>query len=99
MMKKLILPLLSLLLTALLAAGCGAAAGNPPTQAETPPPAGEPEVPAPPQSEVASAGQMAPVKDVVDPSMVPVSAGALQDGTYAVTVDSSSSMFLSLIHI
>jgi hypothetical protein len=93
MMKKLILLLLSLLLTALLAAGCGAAAGNPPTQAETPPPAGEPEVPAPPQSEVASAGQMAPVKDVVDPSMVPVSAGALQDGTYAVTVDSSSSMF------
>lgn len=78
--------LFSLILAALLAAGCGAAREAAPAAPETP-------SPAEPKSEVASAGQMAPVEDVVDPDMVPVCADVLQDGTYAVTVDSSSSMF------
>lgn len=85
-MKKSFLLLLSLILAALLAAGCGAA----PSEPEAPPPAAEPEAQSP---KVASASQMAPVEDVVDPDSVPVSAGALQDGTYHITVDSSSSMF------
>lgn len=83
-MKKTFLLLLSLILTALLAAGCGAAPEAAPAA---------PETPAEPKSEVASADQMAPVEDVVDPNMVPVYADVLQDGTYDVTVDSSSSMF------
>lgn len=90
-MKKTFLLLLSLILTALLAAGCGAAPEAAPAAPETP--ASEPETPAEPKSEVASADQMAPVEDVVDPNMVPVYADVLQDGTYDVTVDSSSSMF------
>lgn len=96
-MKKILLLLFSLLLTALLAAGCGGAAGHDaPAAPETPPPAEAPETPEAPEetrSPVAGADQMAPVEDVVDPNMVPVYAGALQDGTYDVTVDSSSSMF------
>ena len=92
-MKKFFLPLLSLVLTALLAVGCGAAPDAAPAQPETPPPAAEPEAPESPKSEVASTDQMAPVKDVVDPDMEPVHAGALQDGTYHIAVDSSSSMF------
>lgn len=91
-MKKSLLLLLSLVLTALLAAGCDKSPDNTNTPAppEDTPPAAEPETPKP---EVASAGQMAPVEDVVDPDMVPVYASALQDGVYSVTVDSSSSMF------
>lgn len=92
-MKKTFLLLLSLILTALLAAGCGAAPEAAHAAPETPPTAAEPETPAEPKSEVASADQMAPVEDVVDPNMVPVYADVLQDGTYDVTVDSSSSMF------
>lgn len=91
-MKKIFL-LLSLILTALLAAGCGAAPEAAPAAPETPPTAAEPETPAEPKSKVASADQMAPVEDVVDPGLVPVHADVLQDGTYDVTVDSSSSMF------
>lgn len=90
-MKKTFLLLLSLILTALLAAGCGAAPEAAPAAPETP--ASEPGTPAEPKSDVASADQMAPVEDVVDPNMVPVYADVLQDGTYDVTVDSSSSMF------
>lgn len=90
-MKKTFLLLLSLILTALLAAGCGAAPEAAPAAPETP--ASEPETPAEPKSEVASLDQMAPVEDVVDPNMVPVYADVLEDGTYDVTVDSSSSMF------
>ncbi len=86
-MKKSILLLLTLLITTLLAVGCGS---NPPAQPESPPPAEEPEAP---KSEVASAEQMAPPEEVVDPNMVPIYADALQDGTYDITVDSSSSMF------
>jgi len=36
---------------------------------------------------------MAPVEEVVEPDMVPVSGDSLQDGVYPVAVDSSSSMF------
>lgn len=90
-MKKSLLLLFSLILTVLLAAGCGAAPDDAPSEPETPPPAAEPEAPDAPK--VASADQMAPVENVVDPDLVPVYADALQDGTYDVTVDSSSSMF------
>ena len=42
---------------------------------------------------VADASQMASVEDVVTDDMVPVPVSSLHDGTYRVTVDSSSSMF------
>jgi hypothetical protein len=46
-----------------------------------------------PSSQVATADQMTTVVDVVEDGMVPINGDALKDGTYAVTVDSSSSMF------
>ncbi len=94
-MKKFIPLFLSLVLTALLAAGCGAAKDTPAAPA-APPPAAEPAAPETPEASkdaVASADQMAPVEDVVDPDMEPIFADALQDGTYEIAVDSSSSMF------
>ena len=51
------------------------------------------ETPAQTGSQVADASQMAPVEDVVEDGMVPISGDCLQDGVYTVTVDSSSSMF------
>lgn len=45
------------------------------------------------KSQVASAGDMTTVEDVVEEGMVPVYGSSIKDGTYAVTVDSSSSMF------
>ena len=45
------------------------------------------------QGQVASSNQMAPVEEVVDPDMVPISGDSLKDGTYPITVNSSSSMF------
>lgn len=45
------------------------------------------------RGQVASSSQMAPVEEVVDPDMVPVSGDSLKDGAYPITVDSSSSMF------
>lgn len=45
------------------------------------------------QGQVASSSQMAPVEEVVDPDMVPICGDSLKDGTYPITVDSSSSMF------
>lgn len=42
---------------------------------------------------VADASDMTDVVDVVQPGMTPVTAGQLNDGTYAVAVDCSSSMF------
>lgn len=44
-------------------------------------------------SEVASSEDMTTVEDVVEDDMTPVYASQLVDGTYEVTVDSSSSMF------
>jgi len=44
-------------------------------------------------SQVASSSQMAPVEEVVEPDMVPIYGDSLRDGTYPVTVKSSSSMF------
>lgn len=87
-MKKFLSLLFSLLLIFLLAAGCGA--NQSAAQSEAQPPA---ETPAEPRSEVASAEQMAPVEDVVDPNLTPVRGDVLRDGTYPITVDSSSSMF------
>lgn len=49
--------------------------------------------PASSQGQVASSSQMASVEDVVDPDMLPISGSSLKDGTYSITVDSSSSMF------
>lgn len=49
--------------------------------------------PASSQGQVASSSQMAPVEEVVDPDMVPISGEFLKDGTYSITVDSSSPMF------
>lgn len=54
-------------------------------QGEQPPASG--------QGQVASSGQMAPVEEVIDPDMVPIFGDSLKDGTYPITVDSSSSMF------
>lgn len=95
-MKKYML-LLTLTLALLLSAGCGAKKDEP--APEAPPPAEEPAVPETPtepetpKDTVADASQMAPAEDVVDPDMVPVYADSLLDGTYDITVDSSSSMF------
>ena len=47
----------------------------------------------PNQGQVASSSQMAPVEEVVDPDMVPIYGDFLKDGTYPITVNSSSSMF------
>ena len=55
-------------------------------------PAGTSSVP-PESSQVASGSEMAGVTDVVEEGMVPVSGDSLKDGTYPITVDSSSSMF------
>lgn len=90
-MKKSLILLFSLAAAALLAAGCGAAKNAPAA-----PPAESPEAsqaPETPGDAVADASQMAPVEDVVDPSLVPVRADALRDGVYDIAVDSSSSMF------
>ena len=43
--------------------------------------------------QVASAGEMTTVEDVVEDWMVPIAADRLKEGTYPVAVDSSSSMF------
>lgn len=88
MMRKSFLLLFALLLTVLLSAGCGRQSEVAPAAAENT--VSEPEAP---KAEVAAADQMAPVEDVVDPDMVPIYPGVLQDGVYSVTVDSSSSMF------
>lgn len=45
------------------------------------------------EGQVASSSDMAQVTEVVEQGMVPISGEQLRDGTYSVTVDSSSSMF------
>ena len=67
-----------LLISVLLIAACGQAGAE---TATAPSPA------------VADASQMTTVEDVVEDGMVPVLGEKLLDGDYAVTVDSSSSMF------
>lgn len=102
-MKKLrILLSVALLAAMLLSVGCSADtttdAMQPQVTENTPAEAPETQMPAeetPAQtgSQVADASQMAPVEDVVEDGMVPISGDCLQDGVYTVTVDSSSSMF------
>ena len=67
-----------LLIAVMLIAACGQAGAE---TATAPSPA------------VADASQMTTVEDVVEDGMVPVPGEKLLDGNYAVTVDSSSSMF------
>lgn len=55
-------------------------------------PAGASSLPAE-NGHVASGSEMAGVADVVEEGMVPISGNSLEDGTYPITVDSSSSMF------
>ena len=102
-MKKLrILLSVALLAAMLLSVGCSADtttdAMQPQVTENTPAEAPETQMPAeetPAQtgSQVADASQMAPVEDVVEDGMVPISGDCLQDGVYTVNVDSSSSMF------
>ena len=54
---------------------------------------GETEIAAPKADQVASAGEMTTVEDVVEAGMTPVYASELKDGTYEVEMKSSSSMF------
>lgn len=70
--------LLALAAVMLLTAGCGAGETAPTTA---------------PEQNVASAADTAPVEDVVQAWMTPIYGNSLKDGTYSVTVDSSSSMF------
>ena len=92
-MKAKIALLLVCLLTVGLLAGCGGspapAATAEPTQTEAP---AQSEAPAASPA-VADASQMTTVEDVVEEGMTPVYAESLVDGSYPVTVDSSSSMF------
>ena len=102
-MKKLrILLSIALLAAMLLSVGCSADtttdAMQPQVTENTPAEAPETQMPAEETtaqtgSQVADASQMAPVEDVVEDGMVPISGDCLQDGVYTVTVDSSSSMF------
>ena len=102
MQKLRILLSIALLAAMLLSVGCSADtttdAMQPQVTENTPAEAPETQMPAeetPAQtgSQVADASQMAPVEDVVEDGMVPISGDCLQDGVYTVTVDSSSSMF------
>ena len=82
---------LALLLAAVLVlgTGCGKTETPAPTQGATQ----AVTQPAPEKEKVASASDMAPVEDVVEADMTPVSGTELKDGVYSVIVDSSSSMF------
>lgn len=82
-MKKKSLPMLSCLLLLALLCGCGQGA---PAKAQPGP------TPAPSLA-VADASQMTTVEEVVEEGMVPVYGESLLDGSYAVQVDCSSSMF------
>ena len=79
--------LLAALLAALmLTSGCGSSA----SQQQTDTAAQTSETGA---SNVASASDMAEVEDVVEDSMIPIAGDQVKDGTYHVTVKSSSKMF------
>lgn len=81
----------ALLLAAVLLAGCASGSVPAETAAPTQSPTEAPTEAA--KSQVASASDMAPVEDVVEADMTPVSGTELKDGVYSVIVDSSSSMF------
>lgn len=79
--------LLAALLAALmLTSGCGSSASQ--QQTDTAAQTGETGT-----SNVASASDMAEVEDVVEDSMIPIAGDQVKDGTYNVTVKSSSKMF------
>ena len=79
--------LLAALLAALmLTSGCGSSASQ--QQTDTTAQTGETGT-----SNVASASDMAEVEDVVEDSMIPIAGDQVKDGTYHVTVKSSSKMF------
>ncbi len=105
-MEKIVIAasLLALLLTACAGGDVQEAPASQPTaQAEQAQPEPAPEVEpeqgsgqgpeASQEPQVATAGQMAEPEEVVEAGMVPVYAESLRDGTYAVTVGSSSKMF------
>lgn len=83
-----------------LLSGCGgetasasAAAAKSEATAEAMASAGETGSAAPKADQVASAGEMTTVEEVVETGMTPVYASELKDGTYEVEMKSSSSMF------
>ena len=83
-----------------LLSGCGgetasasAAAAKSEATAEAMASAGETGNAAPKADQVASAGEMTTVEEVVEAGMTPVYASELKDGTYEVEMKSSSSMF------
>lgn len=79
--------LLAALLAALmLTSGCGSSASQ--QQTDTAAQTGETGT-----SNVASASDMAEVEDVVEDGMIPIAGDQVKDGTYHVTVKSSSKMF------
>ena len=79
--------LLAALLAALmLTSGCGSSPSQ--QQTDTAAQTGETGT-----SNVASASDMAEVEDVVEDSMIPIAGDQVKDGTYHVTVKSSSKMF------
>ena len=80
-MRKHISTLVAALLLAALLTGCGSSA-----PAVSSAPAGD-------SAKVAASADMAPAQEVGTKGMTPVPADSLKDGTYPVTVDSSSSMF------
>lgn len=78
--------LLAALLAALmLTSGCGSS----PSQQQTDTSAAQQDT----SSQVASSSEMAEVEDVVEDGMIPIAGDQVKDGTYHVTVKSSSKMF------
>ena len=90
-MKKVNVCFLGAAFTALmlLTAGCNQA-GNIPAQADS---SGSAQSTASTGGQVASSSEMVSVAEVVEEGMVPISGAQLRDGTYPITVNSSSSMF------
>lgn len=84
-----------------LLSGCGSETASAPTETAAVSAAAEEsnasadtaETAAPKADQVASAGEMTTVEEVVEPGMTPVYASELKDGTYEVEMKSSSSMF------
>lgn len=79
---------LALAAVLLVPAGCGSTQEKAP-ETEQPPVESHEEK----KDQVANASEMSTVDDVVEADMKPITADQIKDGTYAVTVDSSSKMF------